>query len=166
MTYHITSLAPTRTKSQKRRHFSTTTESSDEFNLGSVGITCWCNVNGSPEHTLMDMFTCLKDDSWLMVKKVYCNFCGDHMGNTIQRCEDCRAYMCKQVHPDSSSCIRAGSVSKNVQFFCIVCDPKHWRQQSNQAWQSTLACCVGLSRADSDTSVITSITSWDSWDPP
>jgi hypothetical protein len=74
MSYHIASLAPTRTKSQEHRHLSTTTESSDEFNQGSVGITGWCNVNGGPEHTLMDMFACLKDDAQLVVKKVYYTF--------------------------------------------------------------------------------------------
>jgi hypothetical protein len=146
MSYHIASLAPTRTQSQKRRRLSTTTESSDESDRGSVGISGWCNANGGPEHTLTDMFACLKDGARLAVKKVYCNFCGDHMGDTIRRCEDCGAYMCEQVHPDGSGCIGAGSVGENARFFCIVCDPKRWRKQSNQARQEDGRMPVSLGR--------------------
>ena len=75
----------------------------------------------------------LEDDVRLVAEEVYCNLCGDHMGDTIRSCEDCRAYMCQQVHPDGSGCIGVGSIGQNARFFCIVCDPKHWRRQSDQA---------------------------------
>lgn len=74
----------------------------------------------------------LIDDAPLVVEKVYCNFCGDHMGDGTRSCKDCGAYMCEQTHPDGSGCLGVGSVQENAPFFCIVCDPKRWRKQGDR----------------------------------
>jgi hypothetical protein len=66
------------------------------------------------------------------------------MGETILHCEDSRAYMYEQVHPDSSSCIGVGFISENVQFSYIVCNLKRWRKQSNQARQEDGCMPVSL----------------------
>lgn len=64
----------------------------------------------------------------MRVEKVFCNFCGDHMGETIHRCEDCGAYMCEQAGPNGSGCIAAGSFKNDRTFRCVICDSKAWRK--------------------------------------
>ena len=68
-------------------------------------------------------------DRLLVVKKEYCNFCGDLMGQKMNVCQDCGAYVCEQNEKYATGCIYLGTVLANAPFRCIVCDSRHWRGQ-------------------------------------
>ncbi|KAF8124460.1 hypothetical protein EV363DRAFT_1178081 [Boletus edulis] len=67
----------------------------------------------------------------IVVEKVYCNFCGDHLGDKINKCQDCGAYMCEQSEENGSGCILVGTVGEQEPFRCIVCEPRNWKKLKN-----------------------------------
>ena len=70
-------------------------------------------------------------DPLLTVRKEFCCFCADFLGEKFHVCQDCGAYVCEQSKRHGRGCIYFGTVlAKNV-FRCLVCETWHWRQQGD-----------------------------------
>ena len=67
----------------------------------------------------------------LVVHRVYCNFCGDHMGKNILECVDCGGFMCQQSEPTGPGCVWLLAPAMLKEFWCIICEPRHWRRMDD-----------------------------------